>query len=336
MKIFVTGSSGFIGFHLSKKLLEKGHTVHGFDSMNKYYDVKIKKARLKILKKYKKFFFTKNKLENKKILNHTILKFKPTIIIHLAAQAGVRYSIENPKAYMDSNIIGTYNIIELSKKINIKHLLIASSSSVYGANKKLPFTEVDKTETQLSIYASTKKSTESIAHSYSNIWKTPITMLRFFTVYGPWGRPDMALFKFAKGIINNKKIDIYNNGKMYRDFTYIDDIVNGITGLINKPPNLNQLGKIKNDSLSPVAPFRIINIGNTKKVFLLDFINELEKQLGKKAKRNYMSMQMGDVKITVSNTKLIRKITNYNPKTNYKTGIKKFLEWYLFYYKINN
>jgi len=336
MKIFVTGSSGFIGFHLSKKLLEKGHTVHGFDSMNKYYDVKIKKARLKILKKYKKFFFTKNKLENKKILNHTILKFKPTIIIHLAAQAGVRYSIENPKAYMDSNIIGTYNIIELSKKINIKHLLIASSSSVYGANKKLPFTEVDKTETQLSIYASTKKSTESIAHSYSNIWKTPITMLRFFTVYGPWGRPDMALFKFTKGIINKKKIDIYNNGKMYRDFTYIDDIVNGITGLINKPPNLNQLGKIKNDSLSPVAPFRIINIGNTKKVFLLDFINELEKQLGKKAKRNYMSMQMGDVKITVSNTKLIRKITNYNPKTNYKTGIKKFLEWYLFYYKINN
>ena len=336
MKIFVTGSSGFIGFHLSKKLLEKGHTVHGFDSMNKYYDVKIKKARLKILKKYKKFFFTKNKLENKKILNHTILKFKPTIIIHLAAQAGVRYSIENPKAYMDSNIIGTYNIIELSKKINIKHLLIASSSSVYGANKKLPFTEVDKTETQLSIYASTKKSTESIAHSYSNIWKTPITMLRFFTVYGPWGRPDMALFKFTKGIINKKKIDIYNNGKMYRDFTYIDDIVNGITGLINKPPNLNQLGKIKNDSLSPVAPFRTINIGNTKKVFLLDFINELEKQLGKKAKRNYMSMQMGDVKITVSNTKLIRKITNYNPKTNYKTGIKKFLEWYLFYYKINN
>ena len=336
MKIFVTGSSGFIGFHLSKKLLEKGHTVHGFDSMNKYYDVKIKKARLKILKKYKKFFFTKNKLENKKILNHTILKFKPTIIIHLAAQAGVRYSIENPKAYMDSNIIGTYNIIELSKKINIKHLLIASSSSVYGANKKLPFTEVDKTETQLSIYASTKKSTESIAHSYSNIWKIPITMLRFFTVYGPWGRPDMALFKFTKGIINKKKIDIYNNGKMYRDFTYIDDIVNGITGLINKPPNLNQLGKIKNDSLSPVAPFRIINIGNTKKVFLLDFINELEKQLGKKAKRNYMSMQMGDVKITVSNTKLIRKITNYNPKTNYKTGIKKFLEWYLFYYKINN
>ena len=336
MKVFVTGSSGFIGFHLSKKLLEKGYSIHGFDSMNKYYDVKIKKARLKILKKYKKFSFTKNKLENKKILTDSILRFKPTIIIHLAAQAGVRYSIENPKAYMDSNITGTYNIIELAKKINIKHLLIASSSSVYGANKKLPFTEIDKTETQLSIYAATKKSTESIAHSYSNIWRIPITMLRFFTVYGPWGRPDMALFKFTKGIINKKKIDIYNNGKMYRDFTFIDDIVNGITALINKAPNLNQLGKIRNDSLSPVAPFRILNIGNTKKVFLLDFINELEKQLGKKAIRNYMKMQKGDVKITVSNTSLLRKITNYNPKTNYKTGIKKFLEWYLFYYKINN
>ena len=205
MKIFVTGSSGFIGFHLSKKLLEKGHSVHGFDSMNKYYDVKIKNERLKILKQYNKFFFTKNKLENKKILSQSILNFKPSAIIHLAAQAGVRYSIKNPKVYMDSNITGTYNIIELAKKINVKHLLIASSSSVYGANKKLPFTEIDKTETQLSVYAATKKSTESIAHSYSNIWKIPITMLRFFTVYGPWGRPDMALFKFTKGIINKKK-----------------------------------------------------------------------------------------------------------------------------------
>ena len=336
MKIFVTGSSGFIGFNLSKKLLEKGHSVHGFDSMNKYYDVKIKKSRLKILKEYKKFSFTQNKLENKKILTDSMLKFKPTVIIHLAAQAGVRYSIENPRAYMDSNITGTYNIIELAKKINIKHLIIASSSSVYGANKKLPFTEIDKTETQLSIYAATKKSTESIAHSYSNIWKIPITMLRFFTVYGPWGRPDMALFKFTKGIIDNKKIDIFNNGKMYRDFTFIDDVVDGITALIKKKPHLNQLGKFRNDSLSSVAPFRILNIGNTKKVFLLDFINELEKQLGKKAIRNYMALQKGDVKTTVSSTALLKKITNYNPKTNYKTGIKKFLEWYLFYYKINN
>ena len=336
MRIFVTGSSGFIGFHLSKKLLDKGHTVHGFDSMNKYYDVKLKKARLKILKKYKKFFFTKNKLENKKILSQSILKFKPTVIIHLAAQAGVRYSIENPRAYMDSNIIGTYNVIELAKKINIKHLLISSSSSVYGANKKLPFRENDKTENQLSIYAATKKSTESIAHAYSNIWKLPITMIRFFTVYGPWGRPDMALFKFTKGIINKKKIDIYNNGKMYRDFTYIDDIVNGVIALMNKAPNLNQLGKIRNDSLSSVAPFRILNIGNTKKVYLLDLINELEKQLKKKAIRNYMKMQKGDVKITLSDTLLLKKIAKYNPIIDYKIGIKKFLKWYLSYYKINN
>ena len=335
MRIFVTGSSGFIGFHLSKKLLEKGHTVHGFDSMNKYYDIKLKKARLKILKEYKKFFFTKNKLENKKILSQSILKFKPTVIIHLAAQAGVRYSIENPRAYMDSNIIGTYNVIELAKKINIKHLLISSSSSVYGANKKLPFRENDKTENQLSIYAATKKSTESIAHAYSNIWKLPITMIRFFTVYGPWGRPDMALFKFTKGIINKKKIDIYNNGKMYRDFTYIDDIVNGVIALMHKAPNLNQLGKIRNDSLSSVAPFRILNIGNTKKVYLLDLINELEKQLKKKAIRNYMKMQKGDVKITLSDTSLLKKIAKYNPITDYKIGIKKFLEWYLSYYKIN-
>ena len=333
MKIFITGSSGFIGFHLSKKLLDKGHSIHGFDSMNSYYDVELKKARYQILKKYKKFFFTKGKVENQKIISNTILKFNPKIIIHLAAQAGVRYSIEKPRIYLDTNITGTYNIIELAKKVNVKHLLIASSSSVYGANKKLPFKEIDKTETQLSIYAATKKSTESIAHSYSSIWKIPTTMLRLFTVYGPWGRPDMALFKFTKGIINKKKIDIYNQGKMYRDFTYIDDIVDGIDALINKAPNLKQLGKIKNDSLSPVAPFRILNIGNTHKVYLLDFINSLENELGKKALRNYMPMQKGDVIMTLSDTSLLKKITGYNPKTNYKIGIKKFIKWYLLYYK---
>ena len=336
MKIFITGSSGFIGFHLSKKFLDNGHQVHGFDSMNNYYDVKLKKARYQILKKYKNFFFTLGKLENQQNLSKSILKFKPSIIIHLAAQAGVRYSIEKPRVYLDSNINGTYNIIELAKKVNVKHLLIASSSSVYGANKKLPFKEIDKTETQLSIYAATKKSTESMAHSYSNIWNIPITMLRFFTVYGPWGRPDMALFKFTKGIINKKKIDIYNRGKMYRDFTYIDDIVKGISGLINKAPNIKQLGKIKDDSLSPVAPFRILNIGNKRKVYLLDFLNALEKEIGVKAIRNYMPMQKGDVKITLSDTNLLKKLTGYNPSTNYKIGIKNFLNWYLSYYHKKN
>ena len=333
MKIFLTGSSGFIGFHLSKKLLDKGHTVHGFDSMNNYYDVRLKNDRQKILNKYKKFYFTKGKIERQKKLSNAILRFKPNVIIHLAAQAGVRYSIENPRVYLDSNIIGTYNVIELSKKIKVKHLIIASSSSVYGANTKIPFKEIDKTETQLSIYASTKKSTESMAHSCSSLWKVPITMLRFFTVYGPWGRPDMAYYKFTKKILAGRKIDIYNRGKMYRDFTYIDDVVNGVTSLINKVPNLNQLGKIKNDSLSPVAPFRVLNIGNTRKVYLLDFIDALEKELGKKAIRNYMPMQKGDVKMTLSDTTLLKKLTGYKPKTNYKTGIKKFLKWYLNYYK---
>ena len=332
MKIIVTGSSGFIGFHVSKKLLGSGNKVHGIDSMNNYYDVKLKKARLAILKKYKNFSFSKVKIENSKDLGKAFKKFKPTIVIHLAAQAGVRYSIEKPRVYMDSNIIGTYNIIEIAKRLNVKHLIMASSSSVYGANKKIPFKELDKTETQMSIYAATKKSNESMAHAYSNIWKIPITMVRFFTVYGPWGRPDMALFKFTRGILNNKKIDVYNNGKMYRDFTYIDDIVNGINLLISKVPSTKQLGKYKNDSLSPIAPFRILNIGNTKKVYLLDFIKEIEKVLRKKAKRNYLPLQKGDVKQTLSNTSLLKKITNYNPKTNFKTGIRNFLDWYLEYY----
>ena len=332
MKIIVTGSSGFIGFHVSKKLLESGKKVHGVDSMNNYYDVNLKKARLSILKKYKNFSFSKAKIENKENLDKAFKKFKPVVVIHLAAQAGVRYSIEKPRVYLDSNITGTYNIIEISKKLNVKHLIMASSSSVYGANKKIPFKEIDKTETQMSIYAATKKSNESMAHAYSNIWKVPITMVRFFTVYGPWGRPDMALFKFTRGILNKKKIDVYNNGKMYRDFTYIDDIVSGINLLIKKVPNTKQLGKYKNDSLSPIAPFRILNIGNTKKVYLLDFIKEIEKVLGKKAKRNYMPLQKGDVKQTLSNTNLLKKITKYNPKTNFKTGIRKFLDWYLEYY----
>jgi len=333
MKILITGSSGFIGFHLSKFLLEKGNTIHGVDSMNNYYDVNLKEARLKILLKYKKFSFSKIKLENNKKIENVFIRFKPQIVIHLAAQAGVRYSIDKPRVYLKSNIDGTFNVIESSYKIKVKHLIMASSSSVYGANKKIPFKEIDKTETQLSIYASTKKSNESMAHSYSNIWNIPITMLRFFTVYGPWGRPDMALFKFTKGIIENKKIDIYNNGKMYRDFTYIDDIVNGIDLLINKPPSLKHRKKYKNDSLSSVAPFRVLNIGNTKKVYLLNFIKEIEKELGKKAIKNYMPLQKGDVKQTLSDTSLLKSITKYNPKTNYKIGIKKFIHWYLKYYK---
>tara|TARA_B100001250_G_scaffold276278_1_gene238733 strand:+ start:5546 stop:6550 length:1005 start_codon:yes stop_codon:yes gene_type:complete len=333
MKIFITGSSGFIGFATAKRLLDKGHKVHGYDSMNKYYDINLKKSRQKILSKYKNFTFTKGRLENFNVLKRNILKFRPEIIIHLAAQAGVRYSLNNPNIYLNSNIIGTFNVIELSKKIKIKHLLIASSSSVYGGNKSIPFKEIDKSNSQLSIYAATKKATESIAHSYSHLWKIPISMLRFFTVYGPWGRPDMAIFKFTNSIINKKKIDIFNKGKMYRDFTYIDDVVNGLCLLINRPPKLNKIKKFNYDSHSNIAPFRIINIGNEKKVYLLDFISSLEKQIGIKAIKNYMPMQKGDVVSTLSSTKLLKKLTGFEAKIKYQEGIKRFLNWYLNYYK---
>ena len=331
-KIYITGAAGFIGFHAAKKFLDKGIKVHGFDSMNSYYDPRLKRDRLSILKKYKNFSFTKGLLENQKLLNQSVLKFKPNIIIHLAAQAGVRYSIVNPDVYLNSNIFGTFNVIKISNKIKVKHLIIGSSSSIYGANKKIPFQEIDKTDHQISFYAATKKSTESLAHSYSSLWKLPITMLRFFTVYGPYGRPDMAYFKFTKNILKGKKIDIYNKGKMYRDYTYIDDIIDGIYKLLKKPPSLNSKKKFKNDSLSAVAPFRVLNIGNTKKVYLLDFINTLEKELGKKIKKNYMPMQKGDVHATLSDSSLLKRITGYNPKTNYKIGIKKFIKWYLNYY----
>ena len=331
-KLFITGSSGFIGFHVAKRYLDKGFKVYGFDSMNNYYDVKLKRSRLNILKEYKNFSFTKGNLENQKKLNSSINKFKPSIIIHLAAQAGVRYSIENPKIYLNSNIIGTFNVIECAKKLKIKHLIIGSSSSVYGANKKFPFQEIDKTDRQISFYAATKKSTENIAHSYSNLWRIPITVLRFFTVYGPWGRPDMAYFKFTKNILRGKKIDVYNKGKMYRDYTYIDDIVDGIVKLTNKIPKLNSSKKYKNDSISHVAPIRTLNIGNTKKVLLSDFISAIEKSLNKKAVKRFLPMQKGDVYSTLSDSSLLRRITGYNPKTKYKDGIKKFLNWYLDYY----
>ena len=332
MKIFVTGTSGFIGFTLALSLLKKGHKVHGFDSINKYYDVRLKYARNKILRKFDNFRFTKGLLENEKKLKNIIVKFKPDFIIHLAAQAGVRYSLKKPRTYLSSNIIGTYNIIEIANLVKVKHLLIASTSSAYGANSKSPFSELDKADKQLSVYAATKKATESLAHSYSSLWKLPITMLRFFTVYGPWGRPDMALFKFTKAIIKRKKIDIYNNGEMYRDFTYIDDVVKAIELLIKKIPKLNSKMKIRNDSISSVAPFRIVNIGNQKKVYLKNFVKELEDVLQKKSIKNFMPMQKGDVKLTFSDTKLLKNLTGFQPKTSYKLGVRKFIDWYKSFY----
>ena len=333
MKIFITGTAGFIGFSLAKLFLKNNHTVCGYDGITNYYDVNLKNSRNKILKNFKKFSFTKGMLENKDLLNKTLVKFKPEIIIHLAAQAGVRYSIAKPRTYLSSNIIGSYNVIELAHKVKVKHLMIASSSSIYGANKKTPYSENDSVRLQMSIYASTKLATESIAHSYSNIWKIPTTSLRFFTVYGPWGRPDMALFKFTKSILEGKKIDIYNKGNLYRDFTYIDDVVDAISSLIKKIPEYKKnLSLNKIDTLSSVAPFRIVNIGNSKKIKLLDFIKSIEANLGKKALRNYMPMQKGDVFMTLANTKLLKKITGIIPKTNYKEGVRKFIKWYLDYY----
>jgi len=333
-KILITGTSGFIGFSLALSLLEKGYKILGYDSINNYYDVNLKLSRNKILKKFKNFSFIKGELEDQKKINKNVLNFKPETIIHLAAQAGVRYSLDVPRKYLSSNIIGTFNIIEIAHKIKVKHLLIASSSSVYGASEKSIFKETDKTDSQLSVYAATKRSTESIAHSYSSLWKIPITMLRFFTVYGPWGRPDMAYYKFTKAIIENKKIDVYNKGEMYRDFTYIDDVTKSIELLINKIPSNKKIKMYKKDSLSKVAPFRIINIGNQKKIYLKNFIIEIEKKLNKKSNKNYMPMQKGDVLQTLSNTSLLYQIIKYKPKINYKLGISNFINWYKEYHKI--
>jgi UDP-glucuronate 4-epimerase len=332
MKILITGTAGFIGFHLAKLLLNHGYSVNGYDGITDYYDVSLKQARHNILLKNKNFTATKGLLEDADRLNALANEIQPEIIIHLAAQAGVRYSLKNPRSYINSNIIGTYNIIEVARKLNVKHLLLASTSSVYGSNTKMPFTEIDKADSQLTVYAATKKANESMAHSYSHLWKIPTTMFRFFTVYGPWGRPDMALFKFVNAILNDKPIEIYNNGEMYRDFTYVDDLVHAIKLLIDAPPSNENISTL--DSLSSVAPYRVVNIGNSNKIKLIDFIEVIEKSLGKKAIRNYMPMQMGDVPATWADTSLLQKLTNYKPKTNFTDGIISFIKWYREYYNI--
>ncbi len=333
MKVFITGTAGFIGFHLAKILLENGHFVHGYDGITEYYDVDLKNRRHEILEKFSNFSKTIGMLEDHYLLMESTKSFDPDVIVHLAAQAGVRYSLENPRAYIDSNIVGTFNIMECAREFKIKHLLMASTSSVYGANTIMPFTESDKVETPLTIYAATKKANESMSHSYSHLWKIPTTMFRFFTVYGPWGRPDMALFKFTKGIIERTPIDIYNNGDMYRDFTYVEDLVNGIFRLIDCVPG-DSSTKVDGDSLSPVAPFRVVNIGNSQKVRLLDFIDAIEDELQLKAIRNYMPMQEGDVPATWADASLLNNLTGYKPQTSYKEGVKNFIDWYKDYHEI--
>lgn len=333
-RVLVTGSAGFIGFHLSQLLLSEGFQVHGYDGMTDYYDVTLKRRRHAMLMQHPQFTATEAMLEDQVRLDAVFDDFKPDVIIHLAAQAGVRYSLENPRAYLDANVIGTFNVMEAARRLAVAHLLMASTSSVYGANDEMPFVETEKADTQLTIYAATKKATESMAHAYAHLWNLPTTMFRFFTVYGTWGRPDLALYKFVDAILDHRPIDIYNHGDMYRDFTYVDDLVRGIRLLVDAVPVRPQSKQdiAPGDSLSPVAPFRIVNIGNSEKVRLLDFIDAIEDCLGMKAIRNYMPMQMGDVPATWANAELLHQLTGYRPNTPFKTGIARFVAWFRDYY----
>jgi len=331
-RAFITGTAGFIGFHLAELLLQEGWQVAGYDGMTTYYDVTLKERRHGMLRQHAAFSATEAMLENADRLSQAVSDASPDVIVHLAAQAGVRYSLENPRAYVDANVIGTFNVMEAAREAKVEHLLMASTSSVYGANEDMPFTETQKADTPLTVYAATKKANEAMAHSWAHIYGLPTTMFRFFTVYGPWGRPDMALFKFTKGILEGTQIDIYNNGEMWRDFTYVSDLVRAIRLLIDAVPGGADTA-VEGDSLSPVAPFRVVNIGNSDSVRLLDFIEAIENQLGIDARRNYMGMQTGDVPATWADASLLEHLTGYRPETDFRDGVTKFVEWYREYYK---
>lgn len=329
-RVFITGTAGFIGFHLSRLLLAEGFVIAGYDGITDYYDVNLKRSRHAYLRENPNFTATEGMLEDQKLLDETIDAFHPDVIVHLAAQAGVRYSLENPRAYLDSNVIGTFNVMEAARRNAVQHLLMASTSSVYGANEDMPFIETEKADTQLTIYAATKKANESMAHSYAHLYDLPTTMFRFFTVYGPWGRPDLALYKFVDAMLDGRPIDIYNNGDMHRDFTYVDDLVRAIRLLIDAAPErpASRADIVAGDSLSPVAPFRIVNIGNNDKVRLLDFVDAIEASLGMKAIRNYMPMQTGDVPATWADASLLERLTGYRPATDFRDGIANFVAWF--------
>lgn len=335
-KVFVTGSAGFIGYHLCQLLLDEGFVVTGFDGMTDYYDVSLKERRQQMLLQNPNYTTHKAMLEDIDGLRNAYMAAKPDIVVHLAAQAGVRYSLENPRAYVESNIVGTFNLMELTREFGVDHLLMASTSSVYGANEDMPFAETDKTETPLTLYAATKKATEGMAHSYAHLWKIPTTMFRFFTVYGPLGRPDMSLFKFVKATLAGKPIDVYNHGNMARDFTYVVDLVKGIRLLIDAAPvePASPEDIPTGDSLSPVAPYRTVNIGNSEKVSLGAFIEAMENALGMKAIRNNMEMQKGDVPATWANASLLQELTGYCPQTSVDDGVAKFVSWYRDYYNV--
>ncbi len=333
MKILVTGAAGFIGMHTSLRLIDRGDVVVGIDNLNNYYDVSLKEARLAKLQTSENFIFYSENIEDKDKITNIFKKEKPDFVIHLAAQAGVRYSLENPHAYVDSNIHGFLNILESCRFSNIKHLTYASSSSVYGGNTKLPFSEHDNIDHPVSLYAATKKSNELMAHTYSHLFRIPTTGLRFFTVYGPWGRPDMALFLFTKAILNNEPVNIFNNGDMIRDFTYIDDIVEGVIRVNDKPATSSEdYNSKKPDPSISDAPYRVFNIGNNSPVELLEYINSIEDALGKKAIKNFMPMQPGDVPQTCSDTAELFDWVKFKPNTNIKDGISNFVNWYEEFY----
>lgn len=333
-KILITGTAGFIGSHLTKKLLALGHSIIGIDNLNDYYSVELKESRLKLLTN-DNFSFYKTDLENHEEIMRIFKVESPEIVINLAAQAGVRYSLENPRAYIDSNIVGFINILEACRHHNVKNLIYASSSSVYGANTSLPFSVHDNIDHPLSLYAATKKANELMAHTYSSLYNIPTTGLRFFTVYGPWGRPDMALFMFTKNIIEGKPIDVFNNGEMMRDFTFVDDIVESISRLVEKPaqPNPEWSGK-KPDPGTSYAPYKIYNIGNNNPVNLMDFIEAIEEKTGKKAIKNYMPLQAGDVPATYADVADLYRDIDFQPQTNIKDGVGKFVDWYVGYYGV--
>ena len=333
----VTGAAGFIGYHISQRLLDEGWRVVGLDCMSDYYDVSLKERRESMLLQNATYRSVHKKVEAPNVLLNLFEVERPNVVIHLAAQAGVRYSIENPRAYLESNINGTFELLEAARAFPPEHMLIASTSSVYGANQRMPYTENDKADHQISFYAATKKSTESMAHSYSHLFELPITMFRFFTVYGPWGRPDMAIFKFTKAILSHEPINVFNNGDMKRDFTYIDDLVDGICDLLNEKParvhmSLRQSNNV--DSISPVAPFRIVNIGNSIPVELKKFISAIETATQKNAVLNHLPLQDGDVLNTWADNTLAKQLTKWRPQTSLDAGVNEFVKWFRDYYEV--
>ena len=333
MKVLVTGSAGFIGFHLSRRLLEAGHAVAGIDAMVPYYDVRLKQARHSALERHAGFTPHLFDLTDQARLKAVMAAEAPEVVVHLAAQAGVRYALEHPESYIHANIQGSFSLLEACKTHPVRHLLMASTSSAYGANTAMPFKETDAVASPLNIYAATKMATEQMGHSYAALGRQPITMFRFFTVYGPWGRPDMAFFKFTDAILKGRTIDVYNHGRMERDFTYVDDLVTAILKLIDCVPEAGR-PVAACDSLSPVAPFRVVNIGNAKPVQLLDFIAEIERACGREAIRNYMPMQPGEVLKTWADTSLLQALTGYLPSTGIETGVAAFVAWYRAHYGI--